>query len=78
MTQDIADETIDDNYEPAGPEASTKEKKRRGRPRNENYLSFEEARDHVRNELIPSRGKFFEWWDRNKPKSIPRFPYLVS
>ena len=77
MTQNIADETIDDNYEPAGPEASTKEKKRRGRPRNENYLSFEEARDHVRNELIPSRGKFFEWWDRNKPKSIPRFPYRV-
>lgn len=51
--------------------------KRRGRPRNENYLSFEEAREFCRSELIPSRGKFLEWWDRNKPKAIPRFPYRV-
>lgn len=52
-------------------------KRSRGRPRNENYLSWEDAREHIRAELIPSRGKFFEWWDRNKPKSIPRFPYRV-
>jgi len=70
-------DTVDDQYEPNGPEASTKEKKRRGRPKNENYLSFEEAREFVRSELLPSRGKFFEWWDRNKPKAIPRFPYRV-
>jgi len=76
MTDNV-DNTIDDNYEPPGPEASTKEKKRRGRPRNENYLSFDEAREFVRSELLPSRGKFFEWWDRNKPKAIPRFPYRV-
>jgi hypothetical protein len=52
-------------------------KKKRGRPKNENYLSWNDARDFVRGELIPSRGKFFEWWERNKPKAIPRFPYRV-
>lgn len=51
--------------------------KKRGRPKNENYLNWEEAREFIRSEMIPSRGKFFEWWERNKPKSIPRFPYRV-
>ncbi len=27
--------------------------------------------------MIPSRGKYIEWWDRNKPKALPRFPYRV-
>lgn len=52
-------------------------KKRRGRPKNMNYLPWEEAREAMRMEMLPSRGKFFEWWDRNKPKAIPRFPYRV-
>lgn len=52
-------------------------KKKRGRPKNQNYLTWDEARAHMRGEMIPSRGKFFEWWDRNKPKTIPRFPYRV-
>lgn len=51
--------------------------KKRGRPKNDNYLGFTEAREYMRSEMIPSRGKFFEWWDRNKPKTIPRFPYRV-
>lgn len=51
--------------------------KKRGRPKNENYLPWDEAREFIRGELIPSRGKFFEWWERNKPKAIPRFPYRV-
>ena len=63
--------------EPKGPEASLREKKKRGRPKNENYLPWDEARAFIRDELLPSRGKFFEWWDRNKPKAIPRFPYRV-
>jgi len=52
-------------------------KKKRGRPKNENYLPWAESREFIRSELIPSRGKFFEWHDRNKPKAIPRFPYRV-
>lgn len=51
--------------------------KPRGRPKNANYLPWAEAREFVRGEMLPSRGKFFEWWDRNKPKTIPRFPYRV-
>ena len=51
--------------------------KPRGRPKNENYIPYEEAREFIRGEMIPSRNKFHEWWDRNKPKSIPRFPYRV-
>lgn len=56
---------------------STPKKKKRGRPRNENFLPWEKAREFIREELIPSRGKYFEWWDRNKPKALPRFPYRV-
>lgn len=52
-------------------------KPRAGRPRNANFLPWEEAREFVRGEMIPSRGKFQEWWDRNKPKTIPRYPYRV-
>ncbi len=51
--------------------------KPKGRPKNENYLSYAEAREFIRGELIPSRNKYLEWWERNKPKSIPRFPYRV-
>jgi len=40
-----------------------------------NYLPWEEAREYIRNEHIPSRGKYEEWWDTNKPKVVPRFPY---
>lgn len=53
------------------------EKKKRGRPKNQNYLSWSEAREAIRGEMLPSRGKYFEWWDRHKPKAIPRFPYRV-
>lgn len=63
----------DDNDEVIG----TPQVKRRGRPKNENYLPWEEARELVRAEMIPSRGKFFSWWEANKPKAIPRFPYRV-
>lgn len=51
--------------------------KPKGRPKSEHYLSYEEAREFVRNELIPSRSKYLEWWERNKPKAIPRFPYRL-
>lgn len=52
-----------------------KEKAKRGRPRSQQYLSYAEAREFVRSELIPSRNKYDEWWERNKPKTIPHFPY---
>jgi hypothetical protein len=51
--------------------------KTRGRPKNADYISYEEAREFVRGEMIPSRKKFHEWYDVNKPKAIPRFPYRV-
>ena len=70
-------DSVDQLDEPKGPEASIKEKKKKGRPKNENYLPWVEAREFIRNELLPSRSKYHEWWDRNKPKAIPRFPYRV-
>lgn len=48
-----------------------------GRKRNENWLSWDEAKEFIRSEMIPSRSKYAEWWDRNKPKALPRFPYRV-
>lgn len=53
------------------------EGKTRGRPKNENYIPYVEAREFIHGELIPSRKKYHEWWDRNKPKAIPRYPYRV-
>lgn len=45
--------------------------------RTSKYLPFEEAREFVRSEQIPSRSKYDEWWQTNKPKTIPRWPYRV-
>ncbi len=70
--KDLTEEQIDTHI--AEKQAA---KKKRGRPKNENYLPWGEAREFMRGEMIPSRGKFFEWWSRNKPKAIPRFPYRV-
>ncbi len=53
------------------------EKKKRGRKSSGKYVSFTEARAFIRGELIQSRTKYFEWWARNKPSDIPRFPYRI-
>lgn len=61
-------------------DSTTQEKNKKGkkgRPKNTNYLPWEEAKAFIHSEMIPSRNKFFEWWERNKPKTIPRFPYRV-
>jgi hypothetical protein len=63
--------------EPKGPKISVEIKNKGGRPKNKNYLPWEECRQIIRDEMIPSKGKFEEWHDRNKPKVIPRFPYRV-
>jgi hypothetical protein len=51
--------------------------KKGGRPRNTNYVSYEEARDIVREQLLHSRAAYEQWYEREKPKVIPRFPYRV-
>lgn len=58
-------------------ETKPKKAKKRGRPTKGDYLTFEEARSIVRDEMIPSRSKYLEWWNTNKPKTLPRFPYRV-
>lgn len=72
----MADTEVSNEFGPDDDLPKTARKKI-GRPRNENFLGWEEAREFIRGELIPSRGKFQEWWDRNKPKTIPRYPYRV-
>lgn len=62
---------VSDESPPAPP------KKQAGRKKNADFLSYTEAREFMHGELIPSRKNFHEWWDRNKPKAIPRFPYRV-
>lgn len=54
-----------------------KERKKGGRQKNANFVSFEEAKAIVQNELLHSRSAFDEWYAREKPKTIPRFPYRV-
>jgi hypothetical protein len=50
---------------------------RKGRKPNPNFIPYEEAKKLVQDEMIPSRAKYIEWWDANKPKALPRFPYRV-
>lgn len=52
-------------------------KKTRGRKNTGKYVSYEEACEFIKGELIQSRSKYFEWFDRHKPKDIPRFPYRI-
>ena len=37
-------------------------------------LEFEQARDFIRNQQLPSVKAYYEWWDANKPKMLPRRP----
>lgn len=56
---------------------SSRAKKRKPGRSNPNLLPFEEARAYIQTEMIESVGGFEKWWQRNQPKSIPRFPYRV-
>jgi hypothetical protein len=58
-------------------ELNPPEQKKAGRPKGNNYLPYPEAREVVRAELLHSRGAFEQWHDREKPKTIPRYPYRV-
>ena len=51
------------------------DKKRRGRQKTGKYVDYEEASAFVKGELINSRTKYYEWWDRHKPKDIPKFAH---
>lgn len=50
--------------------------KKRGRPPKE-WLPFEEAREYVRNEKIPSTKGYYLWWEKERPGKIPKWPYRV-
>ena len=58
-------------------DTETNSKRSKGRPKTSKYLSFAEAREFILQEMIPSRSKYQEWWDKNQPTTIPRFPYRV-
>lgn len=49
--------------------------KKRGRKPSGNYLPWEEAKAFIQGEMIPSRGKYAEWFDMNKPKQLSKYPY---
>jgi hypothetical protein len=76
MTDTTENKDIDPQFQADGTPIE-KIKKKRGRSKNKNYLPWKEAHQFILDELIPSRGKYFEWYERHKPKAIPRFPYRV-
>ncbi len=41
------------------------------------FLPFEEARQYIKDQCLPSKKGFEDWWKANKPKTIPHFPYRV-
>jgi len=63
---------VDENLEHTPPTTH-----KRGKGKNPNFMSFADAKEFIQNEMIPSRGKFEEWFNRNLPKSIPKYPYRV-
>jgi len=42
-----------------------------------NWLTFDEAREFVRDESLGSVKQYKEWWDWNRPRQIPKYPYNV-
>lgn len=58
-------------------EAKQKKKKKVGRKNNPNFLPFAEARAFIQDEMLPSSGAYKEWWNKNKPKALPPYPYRV-
>jgi len=58
-------------------ERAAQKTKRSGRPRNENWLLWEEARQFMHTQQISSRAQYEKWYQREKPKTLPRFPYRV-
>jgi hypothetical protein len=61
----------------AAAEKAAQPKNKGGRKKNENFLNWEDAKEYIQSELLHSKGAFDQWFDREKPKSIPRFPYRV-
>lgn len=45
--------------------------------KNPNFLSYEEAKEYIRSEMIESRSGYETWFNRAQPKALPRFPYRV-
>jgi hypothetical protein len=41
------------------------------------WLSFDDARVAVHDEELRSVAQYKEWWDRNRPQQIPKYPYNV-
>jgi len=48
-----------------------------GKKKNLEYMPFEEARQFMREQCIPSRSKFFQWRKENLTKAIPQSPHRV-
>jgi hypothetical protein len=53
------------------------EKPKRGRKKTGKYVEYHEAKAFIHGELIQSRTKYYEWWERHKPKDIPKYPYRI-
>lgn len=78
----MSDTTISpDDYEPAPittrKRTAAKTAKKRGRKPTATFVSYDEAKDILRKEMLHSKSAFDHWWASNKPKTIPRFPYRV-
>lgn len=40
-------------------------------------MTFEEAKEFVQNEGVSSRQQFLNWWDKNKPSKLSKYPQRV-
>lgn len=60
---------------PKKPLPAKKAGKSKDKPAKQVNLTYQEAIIVLAPEMIPSRSKYDEWWLKNKPAQLPRFPY---
>lgn len=57
--------------------ASKPTPKKRGRGSGKTYLPYDQAREFIRSEMIPSSSRYLDWWKINKPSNLPSRPARV-
>lgn len=50
---------------------------KRGKKSSGRFISYQEASEFCRSQFISSRVQYLEWFERHKPKDMPKYPHRV-
>lgn len=74
----MSDTKVTVQRKPRGRPRSTTPKKNVGAAKkNTLYMSYEDAREYLRGEMLPSSTAYQKWWDKHKPATLSKYPYRV-